>query len=281
LSAGQAILSPGISRNDRPRILPHGDIMDDALLKLLKSVNTPTVCDALAATRPNRAFTAYTKGTLVSTEPDGPPVVGYACTGKIAGKTPSPEQPDAIRERRLAYYRYMANAPKPAVAVIEDMDYPGSVGAFWGEINATLHKALGISGVLTNGVVRDLGDLPEGFPLIAGSVGPSLAFTHVTGFGTPVSVFGLDVRAGDLIHADRHGAVVIPPDAIPGLHAGITRLVEAEKTLVETANDSGFDIARLENAWSKFDKTRFGIRANPTATTRHWPTRGRKNLPHS
>jgi regulator of RNase E activity RraA len=230
--------------------------MDDALLKLLKSVSTPTVCDALAGAHPNRVFTAYTRGTLVATAPDGPPIVGYACTGKIAGKTPSPESPDSIRERRLAYYRHMASAKKPAIAVIEDMDYPDCVGAFWGEINATLHKALGISGVLTNGVVRDLGDLPEDFPLVAGSVGPSLAFTHVTGFGTPISVFGLDVRAGDLIHADRHGAVVIPPDAISGLHEGITRLVEAEKTLVDTAGEPGFDIARLVDAWSKFDKTR-------------------------
>lgn len=230
--------------------------MDDALLKLLRSVNTPTVCDALAAAQPNRAFTAYTYGTPVSTAPDGPPVVGYACTGKIAGKNPSPESPASIRERRLAYYRYMAEAPKPAVAVIEDMDHEKSVGAFWGEINATLHKSLGISGVLTNGVVRDLGRLPDGFPIIAGSVGPSLAFAHVTGFGTPVSVFGLNVRSGDLIHADRHGAVTIPPDAIPGLHDGITRLVEAEKALIDAAGEPGFDITKLELAWSKFDKTR-------------------------
>jgi len=230
--------------------------MDDALFKLLKSVNTPTVCDALAATRPNRAFTAYTHGTPLATAPDAPPIVGYACTAKIAAKTPSPENPEAVRERRLAYYRYMANAPKPAVAVVEDMDYPGSVGAFWGEINTTLHRELGISGALTNGVVRDLGTLPDEFPVIAGSAGPSLAFAHVSGFGTPVSVFGLDVRAGDLVHADRHGAVVIPPDALLDLHDGITRLVEAEKALIEATREPGFDITKLEAAWDKFEKTR-------------------------
>jgi len=230
--------------------------MDDALLKLLRSVNTPTVCDALAASRPNRAFTAYTYGTPLATAPDAAPIVGYACTAKIAARTPSVEQPESVKERRLAYYRYMADAPKPAVAVVEDMDHEKSTGAFWGEINATLHKRLGISGVLTNGVVRDLNKLPDDFPIIAGSVGPSLAFAHVTGFGTPVTVFGLHVRSGDLIHADRHGAVVIPPDAIAGLHDGITRLVDAEKALVDAAREPGFDIARLEHAWSKFDKTR-------------------------
>ncbi|QKV20185.1 RraA family protein [Oricola thermophila] len=230
--------------------------MDNALFELLRSVNTPTVCDALANLHPNRAFTAYTQGTPLATAPDAPPLVGYACTGKIAGRTPSVEQPESVRERRLAYYRYMAAAPKPAIAVVEDLDGNEAVGAFWGEINATLHRAVGVSGVLTNGVVRDLGVLPDDFPIIAGSVGPSLAFAHVTGFGTPVKVFGLEVKPGDLVHADRHGAVVIPPDAVPALHEAITHLVGAERALVDAAREPGFDIAKLEHAWSKFEKTR-------------------------
>jgi len=44
--------------------------------------------------------------------------------------------------------------------------------------------------------MRDLGGLPEGFPVIAGSVGPSHAFVHVREIGTPVTVFGLTVADG-------------------------------------------------------------------------------------
>lgn len=230
--------------------------MNDALFELLKSVSTPVVCDALANLHPNRAFTAYTRGTPLATAPEAAPLVGYACTAKIAGKTPSVEQPESVRERRLAYYRYMAAAPRPAVAVVEDLDGDEAAGAFWGEINAALHKALGISGVLTNGMVRDLDALPEDFPVIAGCTGPSLAFAHVTGFGTPVTVFGLDVKPGDLVHADRHGAVVIPPDALDRLHEAITHLVAAERALVDAAREPGFDITKLEHAWEKFEKTR-------------------------
>ena len=56
----------------------------------------------------------------------------------------------------------------------------------------------------------DLDDLAEGFQLLAGSVGPSHAYVHVVDFGEPVCVHGMEVAAGDLVHADQHGAVVIP-----------------------------------------------------------------------
>jgi regulator of RNase E activity RraA len=76
----------------------------------------------------------------------------------------------------MAYYRAVHDGPKPSVAVIEDVDYPDCIGAYWGEINTSVHKGFGMSGALTNGVVRDLGDLPSGFPVVAGSTGPSHGF---------------------------------------------------------------------------------------------------------
>ena len=115
----------------------------------------------------------------------------------------------------MAYYRMMAEAPRPTVAVVEDVDFPTCVAAYWGEINTTVHKGLGVAGALTNGVVRDLGDLPDGFPVVAGSIGPSHGFAHLREIGTPVTVFGLAVAPGDLVHADRHGALVIRPTSCP------------------------------------------------------------------
>ena len=72
-----------------------------------------------------------------------------------------------------------------AVAVIEDLDFPHAVSAFWGEVNTTIHKGFGLAGALTNGVMRDLGDLADAFPVIAGSLGPFHAFVHVREIGTP------------------------------------------------------------------------------------------------
>lgn len=229
--------------------------MDEELLGILRGVDTPTVCNAIEVAEGRRGFAAFTRGTMVCTEP-GRAVVGLAVTAEIAGRAPPAEPAEVIRARRMAYYRAMHDAPRPAVAVIGDLDHPDCVGAFWGEVNATLHKAFGLAGALTDGVVRDLGDLPPGFPVIAGSVGPSHGFVHVRSVGRPVRIMGLEVRPGDLVHADRHGAAVIPPAVVPVLAAAIGRLRANEGIVLEAARRPGFDFAAFEAAWAAFEKAR-------------------------
>jgi regulator of RNase E activity RraA len=104
--------------------------------------------------------------------------------------------------------------------------------------------------------VRDLGDLPAGFPVIAGSIGPSHGFVHVRSVGEPVRVMGLEVRQGDLVHADRHGAVVVPPEVIPGLLAAIGRMQATERLVLDPAREPGFDFAAFEAAWAAFERAR-------------------------
>lgn len=232
--------------------------MDDALLEFLKSVDTPTVCNAIETAQGKRGFAAFTRQTVIAADPDAGPIVGFACTGKVASKFPSPETPESVRERRLGYYRHMATSRKPSVAVIEDIDYPECIGAFWGEVNATVHKGLGLSGAITNGLMRDIGSLPDGFPILAGSVGPSRAFVHVTGFGMPVELFGMPVKQGDLIHADRHGAIVIPPDVVGSLREAVRMVLEAENVVLETARKPDFDIDMLVDVWTRFEDSRNG-----------------------
>ena len=219
--------------------------MTPELLDLLRKVDTPTVCNAIEVAQGKRGFNAYTRGTVLCSAPTEGAVVGFARTAKIAAVNPPTEPPEVIRERRMAYYKHMSEGPRPALAVIEDLDGADAVGAFWGEINTTVHKGLGLSGALTNGVMRDLGDLPEGFPVIAGSVGPSHAFVHVREVGTPVTVFGMQVSVGDLIHADRHGAVVIPEDIVPVLQGAIEKLLETEQLVLGPAREEAFDFEAL------------------------------------
>ena len=229
--------------------------MEKMLLETLSRVDTPTVCNAIEVVQGRRGFNAFTRGIMVCTEP-GRAVVGYAATAQIAALAPPTEPPEVIRARRMAYYRAMHGAPRPAVAVIEDLDYPNCIGAYWGEINTTIHKGFGISGALTNGVVRDLGDLPQGFPVIAGSIGPSHGFVHVRSIGQPVRVMGLEVRSGDLIHADRHGAVVVPPDVVAALAGAIRKLLDTERLVLDPARAPGFDLEAFEAAWAAFEAAR-------------------------
>jgi regulator of RNase E activity RraA len=230
-------------------------MMDQTLLDLLRAVDTPTVCNAIETVQGKRGFAAFTRGTMICTEP-GQAVVGYAVTAQIAAIAPPTEGADVIRARRMAYYRAMHDAPKPSVAVIEDVDFPRCIGAYWGEVNTTIHQGFGMSGALTNGVVRDLGDLPAGFPVIAGSIGPSHGFVHVRSLGAPVTVFGLRVAHSDLIHADRHGALVIPPEVVAALPAAIARLQATERLVLDPARQPGFDFVAFEAAWIAFEKAR-------------------------
>jgi len=230
--------------------------MTDDLFELLKKVDTPTVCNAIEVAQGKRGFNAFTRGTMLASDPDGGAVVGYARTARIAALNPPTEPADVIKARRMAYYKYMSEGPRPAVTVVEDADYPNAIGAYWGEINTNIHKAFGISGTLTNGVMRDLGDLPDGYPVIAGSIGPSHGFVHVLDIDTPVTIFGMTVAPGDLVHADRHGGVVIPPEVIPNLLTAIQSLFASEKIVFDAVKDKQINFAEFEAAWAAFEKSR-------------------------
>ncbi len=231
-------------------------MMNDTLLTLLEQVDTPTVCNAIEVAQGKRGFDAFTRGTMQASHPSSPAMVGRARTAKIAAVAPPDEQPEVIKARRMDYYRHMSEGPRPGIAVVEDVDYPHCIGAYWGEINTTVHKGFGLSGALTNGVMRDLGDLPEGFSVVSGSVGPSHGFVHVKEIGTPVTVFGLVIEDGDWVHADRHGALVIPSDVLSELELAIRRLLETEKLVLDPAKQKGFDFDAFEAAWTAFEAAR-------------------------
>ena len=229
--------------------------MKISLLNLLQSVDTPTVCNAIEVAQGKRGFNDFTRGTMLASDEKGV-IVGYAITAQIAAIEPPTEAVSVIRERRMNYYRAMSESVKPSIAVVEDLDYPNCIGAFWGEVNTTIHKGFGMSGALTNGVMRDLGDMAEDFPVVAGSIGPSHGFVHVRTVNQPINVFGLNIKSGDLVHADRHGAVVVPIDVIDGLEASILKMQETEKLVLDPASKKGFDFNAFEAAWNDFEKAR-------------------------
>jgi regulator of RNase E activity RraA len=154
----------------------------------------------------------------------------------------------------MQYYEYVSAGGGPNVVVIEDTDWPHCIGGFWGEMQVAQHRGLGVAGTLTNGVLRDLGMLDPGYQVIAGSVGPSHAFVHVTELDCVVTVFGMTVRPDDLIHADRHGAVVIAADHIERLPAAIDIVLRKEQPILKAARAPGFTVDKLKAAWLEADQ---------------------------
>jgi regulator of RNase E activity RraA len=229
----------------------------NALIGRLQTCDTPTVCNAIEVAQGKRGFDGFTHHTVVWSGGPDERVVGFARTARIAGNVPPTEPPADIRARRMAYFEAMNDGPRPGVAVVEDMDGDAALGAWWGEIHAQVHKnVFGLAGAITNGVMRDLGDIPEGFPVLAGSVGPSHGFVHVCDVGTPVAVFGMRVAQGDLVHADRHGAVCIPADVLPRLNDALDRLFAAEAVVLDPLKAGPVDFETFKDLWSGFERAR-------------------------
>lgn len=226
------------------------------LLERLEQVDTPTVCNAIEVAQGKRGFNRFTKGTMFHCRPGMPAMVGRARTARIAGLAPPTEPDDVIKARRLEYFRAMARGPAPTVAVIEDQDYPDCIAGWWGEVHVAVHKGLGLKGALTNGVMRDLDVIDDGFPILAGSIGPSHGFVHVRDLGRPVSIMGMEVEEDDLVHADRHGAVAVPEEVIPNLEAAIATVIANENLILGPAREPGFTIEKLEAAWANFEARR-------------------------
>ncbi|MEM9682758.1 MAG: RraA family protein [Pseudomonadota bacterium] len=223
---------------------------DAALLETLRKWDTPTICNGLEIVAPERRALGFTTTQMVSCDVSLPPIVGYARTVTIRAVEPSPLPADEQKEKRLGYYEYVASQPGPTIPVLQDIDPVPGFGAFWGEVQTNVHKALGCPGAVTNGSIRDLDMLAEGFHLIGGEVGPSHAHVHVDEFGQQVNVFGMAVKHNDLIHADRHGAVVIPHAVAADLPGAIAKIEKKESFILEAARSPGFSIDALRQAMS-------------------------------
>ncbi len=229
--------------------------MREELLTLLARTDTPTVCNAIELAQGKRGFDAFTRGTPVAMHQSAQVAMGFARTTKIAAEEP-PKLNDADNKKlRMDYYRYMSEGARPAICVIQDID-PEPVGAYWGEVNTNIHKGLGLSGTLTNGVIRDFGVCPPDFQVIGGSTGPSHRFVHIEEIGGEVEVFGLKIREGDFVHADRHGAVVVPPEILSTIDHWIVKMQKFEDIVIKPSKEDGFNFERLEAAWGELEKRR-------------------------
>lgn len=230
--------------------------IDENFIRSLAQFDTPTICNAIEVAQSGRGFDQFTRKTFHAAMNGTKAMVGYARTAKIAGLNPPSESADIIKARRLDYFRYMAGGPAPSICVTEDTDGPDAVSAWWGEVHTAVHKGLGMSGAISSGPMRDLDDMEQGFPVIAGSIGPSHMFVHVQDLDTSVTIHGLKINPGDLLHADQHGVVNIPIDVLPDLGGAIKVLLSSEQIILGPARKDGFDIKALEEAWRAFEKAR-------------------------
>ena len=188
------------------RRLSHSDLLE------LKRWNTPTIYNGWEQiTNHNSNLDGFNLEPVTDYMPQMGPMVGYAVTVVI--EPSNPEHPKANPDGWVQYRAYMASVPGPKIVVVQDLDKPTTFGAFWGEVNSNLHKALGCVGTITDGGIRDTDEMNNaGFKALARGRCVGHADDFPIRWNCPVTVFGREILPGQLIHADKHGFLVIPDE---------------------------------------------------------------------
>ena len=224
-----------------------------AELDALCAFDTPTICNALERLAPETQGRGYTTQPMICGFPQAKPVIGYARTATLRSAQRGNLAAADQRALRDEYYRSVGDGPRPALVVIQDLDENPGTGAFWGEVQSAIHVGLGVRGLITNGSVRDLDQWAPGFQFLAGRLSASHAYARPTTIGGEVEVFGLRVNQGDLIHADRHGAVIVPPALVRALPDAAREVAAREARILAVARGPGCTAEKLISVFAHLD----------------------------
>jgi regulator of RNase E activity RraA len=232
----------------------HSDLLQ------LKRWNTPTIYNGWEQiTRRDPAADGFNLEETRDFMPHMGPMVGYAVTVVVepSNKAHREANADAWND----YRRYVAGIPGPKIVCVQDLDKPRVIGSFWGEVNSNMHRALGCVGTIVDGAIRDVDEMTNaGFKAIARRLCVGHAHVHPVRWNCEVEVFGRTIAPGDFIHADKHGFLVIEPEAQPHLLEA-ARFMDANecRTVIPAARNSaglGTDqiLANLAAAGAEFGK---------------------------
>jgi 4-hydroxy-4-methyl-2-oxoglutarate aldolase len=210
------------------------------LLKL-KRWNTPTIYNGWEQiTSRNSAKECFNIEEVTDFMPQMGPMIGYAIT--VVVEPANPQHPKDKPDGWAEYREYVASIKGPKIVVVQDLDKPRTVGAFWGEVNANVHKALGCVGSIIDSGIRDVDEMTNaGFKTIAHRLCVGHANSWPVKWNCDVEVFGTAVKPGQLIHADKHGFLVIPDEDQQSLLEAATFMDanENETFLAATRSSSG------------------------------------------
>jgi 4-hydroxy-4-methyl-2-oxoglutarate aldolase len=215
-------------------------VVDPSLLDALRKYDTPTLSNAIETFGVRPADEGFISGGVRCLFPELGPMVGYAATGMIRSRG------NGGAGGQEALYSHVETVPAPRIVVVQDIDDPPGHGAFWGEVQSTIFMALRCEGCVTNGAVRDLNEARQmGFQFFASAASVSRAYVRVVATGTEVSLGGLLVHPGDLLHADQHGVLQIPTEIAHELPAAADRVVAREQRLLSWVRSPEFNSAEL------------------------------------
>jgi regulator of RNase E activity RraA len=215
-------------------------LSEKAMLEKLKRFDTPSITNVVA-TYPGDPLCLglyepwrqnwYTDQSVHCIYPELGRTVGYAVT--VVYTLPNPNF------KRLSFDDLIdafAKSKKPVIVVIKQ-DFPpeiqSKVGLCGGQMT-TAFQACGAVGVVTNGPSRDVDEIrPMKFQYLMSGVTPGHGEMAISAINVPVSVAGMDVAPGDIIHMDENGACKFPADKLADVCNNIEAFLKVEEDRVK------------------------------------------------
>jgi regulator of RNase E activity RraA len=210
-------------------------------LRRYDSCAVASAIDRLGGRLPNEG---YTNATIRCMTPRSTPLVAYAATVKIRCSNPQPEGHAYVE--RTDFLEYIRSVPEPRVVAIQDADEHPGTGAFPGEVRASIWRALGCIGAITNGSVHDLAGIQKmDFHLFATGLTVFHAYAHLVEFGRPVEIGGLRICSGDLLHADGSGVLSVPVGIADKIPETADAILRREQRILEHCRSQDFSLEKL------------------------------------
>lgn len=187
-------------------------------MKDLEQFDTPTITNAVATYAGNREtclglyhpfkINWYTNQNLRCLYPE----LGARCA-HVVTVTYTEKDPVYDRLEFLDLLKAVEEAPKPVILAMKQCgsDNMRLKNALLGGNMLTALKQLGVIGALGDGPVRDIEEM-KGldvqclFPGVTAGHGTAM----IAALNTPISISGMDVCPGEIIHMDQNGAVKFP-----------------------------------------------------------------------
>ena len=205
------------------------------MLQALGDFDTPSITNVVATYPANPLCLGlynpwtenwYTDQTIRCMYPELGRTVGYAVTCVYGLPDPG--------FKRLSFMDVidaLDASPKPTILVMEQKFPPqlaGKAGLAGGNM-ATAMKSVGCLGMISNGPSRDLDEIrPMKFQYLLSGLTPGHGEMAVHAVNVPVSVGGMDVSPGEIVHMDENGAVKFPAAKLEAVLTNVRALQTEE-----------------------------------------------------
>ena len=217
--------------------------LTDFELETLRKIDTPTIANAIEPFNVRSHTDGFMGWDIRCLFPEMGVMLGYAVTATLDTTTHGRRHD---RETRYKFFEAIEASPQPAVLALKDLSSKPKHGCHFGDGLATVSMRLGAIGLVTDGGVRDVDTVREmGFHYFAPGMVPAHGNFGFMEAQIPVSVSGVLINPGDLIHADANGVVTIPLDIARDVIGEAHRVLAREEAHRDWVNSPDFTLAKL------------------------------------